>query len=265
VNSSLSLRSIDIKNSNLDYDSLFTIHYSLFTIYDSLLTIYAPGEVMAEREEIIVRAEQRAGRGKNDSRRLRSRGMVPVTVYGGGGEAVSAAAPLKDLAAILRSETGHNTIFTIDVDGVGASEVLFLDRQLDPVRGRLIHADLRRLVLGEKIEVTVRLELDGEPIGVKEEGGILEQVLRDVEIRCAPREIPEAIHVDVSNLQVHDVLHVSDLQVGENIEMLTEPETVIATVAIVREEVVEPVPEEVAAAEPEVIGKGKKEEEEPAS
>lgn len=190
--------------------------------------------------------------------------MVPVTLYGGAGEAVSAAAPLRDLAAILRSETGHNTIFTIDVDGVGASEVLFLDRQIDPVRGRLIHADLRRLVLGEKVEVTVRLELDGEPAGVKDEDGILEQILREVEIRCAPREIPEAIHVDVSGLQVHDVLHVSDLKVGENIEILTEPETVIATVAVVREEVAEPVVEE-AAVEPEVIGKGKKEDEEPAS
>lgn len=217
---------------------------------------------MAEREEIIVRAEQRLGRGKNDSRRLRSRGMVPLTVYGGNAEAVSAAAPLSELAAILRSETGHNTIFTIDVDGVGSSEVLFLHRQIDPVRGRLIHADLRRLVSGQKIEVTVRLEMDGEPLGVKDGGGILEQLLREVEIRCAPREIPEAIHVDVSGLNVHEVLHVSDLKVGENIEILTEPEAVIATVSVVREEVAEPVVVEETAAEPEVIGKGKKEDEE---
>ncbi len=97
---------------------------------------------MAERVQITVRAERREGRGKNDSRRLRSRGMVPLTVYGGEGEAVSAAAPLKELAAILRSDTGHNTIFTLDVEGVGANDVLFLDRQLDPLRGRLIHAVL---------------------------------------------------------------------------------------------------------------------------
>src|SRR3712207_2485630 len=130
---------------------------------------------MAERQEITVRAEARTGRGKNDARRLRARGMVPLTVYGGGGEAVSAAAPLRELAAILRSETGHNTIFTLDVEGVGASEVLFLDRQLDPVRGRLVHADLRRLVRGEKVEVSVPLHLVGEPEGVRVEGGILEQ------------------------------------------------------------------------------------------
>jgi len=215
---------------------------------------------MAEREEITVRAERRAGRGKNDSRRLRSRGMVPLTLYGGEGEAVSAAAPLKELAAILRSESGHNTIFTLDVEGVGPSEVLFLDRQLDPVRGRLIHADLRRLVRGQKIEVTVRLELDGEPIGVSEGGGILEQLLREVEIRCGTRDIPEAIHADVSGLGVHEVMHVSDLKVAENVEILTDPETAIATVAVVREEQVEPVVEETTA-EPEVIGKGKKDEE----
>ena len=216
---------------------------------------------MAEREEITVRAERRGGRGKNDARRLRSRGMVPVTLYGGDGEAVSAAAPLKDLAAILRSDSGHNTIFTLDVEGVGPSEVLFLDRQLDPVRGRLIHADLRRLVRGQKIEVTVRLELDGEPIGVTEGEGILEQLLREVEIRCGTRDIPEAIHVDVSGLGVHEVMHVSDLKVAENVEILTDPETVIATVSVVREEEVEPAAAEETTVEPEVIGKGKKDEE----
>jgi large subunit ribosomal protein L25 len=217
---------------------------------------------MAEREAITVRAELRAGRGKNDARRLRARGMVPLTVYGGGGEAVSAAAPLRELAAILRTESGHNTVFTLDVEGVGASEVLFLDRQIDPVKGRLVHADLRRLVQGEEVEVTVRLELDGEPAGVKEEGGILEQLLREVEIRCRPGIIPDAIHADVSALKVHEMLHVSDLKVEEGVTILTDPETAVATVAVVREEQVEERTPEEEVAEPEVIGKGKKEEEE---
>ncbi|MFL6229338.1 MAG: 50S ribosomal protein L25 [Pyrinomonadaceae bacterium] len=219
---------------------------------------------MAERKEITIRAELRGGRGKNDSRRLRARGYVPVTLYGGEGESVSAAAPLSELAAVLRSDTGHNTIFTLDVDGVGASEVLFLDRQIDPVRGRLMHADLRRLVKGQKVEVTVALHLVGEPIGVREGGGVLEQIVRELDIRCAPREIPEAINVDVSNLGVHDVLHISDVPVSEGIEILEAPETVIATVGVVREEPVEApaaTTEEGAAAEPEVIAKGKKEEE----
>ncbi|MDQ3907134.1 MAG: 50S ribosomal protein L25 [Acidobacteriota bacterium] len=220
---------------------------------------------MAERQEITIRAELRQGRGKNDARRLRARGYVPVTLYGGGGESVSAAAPLAELAAILRSETGHNTIFTLDVDGVGASEVLFLDRQIDPVRGRLVHADLRRLVKGQKVEVTVPLHLTGDPVGVREGGGMLEQIVRQLEIRCEPRSIPDAINADVTNLGVHDVLHVSDIPVSEGVEILSAPETVIATVGVVREEPVEaPAPAEGeggAPAEPEVIAKGKKEEE----
>src|SRR5215475_4258444 len=114
---------------------------------------------MADKKEFKIQAKQREGRGKNDSRRARREGMVPVTVYGGGAETVAAVAPLRELAAILRSESGRNTIFTIDVEGVGASEVMFHDRQIDPVRGRLIHADLTRLVKGQKIDVTVPVHL----------------------------------------------------------------------------------------------------------
>ena len=217
---------------------------------------------MAEHKDVTVKAKVREGRGKNDARRARRAGLVPVTVYGGGGETVAAAAPLSELAAILRSEAGRNTIFTIDIEGLGASEVMFHDRQIDPVRSRLLHADFQRLVKGQKIEVTVPIHLVGEPIGVREQEGILEQIVREIEIRCEPREIPDAIDVVVSNLGVHDVLHVSDIQVGENIEILNEPDTVIATVGIVKEEpVAEPVVEAEVPAEPEVIGKGKKEEE----
>jgi large subunit ribosomal protein L25 len=188
--------------------------------------------------------------------------MVPITVYGGGAETIAAVAPLSELAAILRSEAGRNTIFTIDVEGVGASEVMFHDRQIDPLRGRLIHADLARLVKGQKIEVTVPLHLVGEPVGVKEEQGVLEQLLREVEIRCEPRDIPDVIEADVSHLGVHDVLHVSDLKVAENVEILNEPEEVVATVGVTREEVeVAPLIEGEQPAEPEVISKGKKEEE----
>ena len=220
---------------------------------------------MAEQKEITVRATKRDGRGKNDARRARREGMVPVAVYGGEGESVAALAPLRELAAILRSESGRNTIFTIDIEGVGASEVMFHDRQIDPVRGRLMHADLTRLVKGQKIEVTVPLHLVGEPFGVREHQGVLEQIIREIEIRCEPREIPDAIDVDVSNLDVHDVLHISDIPVDERIEILDSPQTVIATVGIVKEEVA-PAPEvtEEAPAEPELIGKGKKEEEETA-
>jgi large subunit ribosomal protein L25 len=218
---------------------------------------------MAEKKDYKVQATVREGRGKNDARRARRDGMVPITVYGGGAETVAAVAPLAELAAILRSESGRNTIFTIDVEGVGASEVMFHDRQIDPVKGRLIHADLARLVKGQKIEVTVPLHLVGEPIGVKEKQGVLEQIIREIEIRCEPRQIPDSLDVDVSNLDVHELLHVSDISVGEGVEILTDSEQVIATVGIVKEEVAPaPAAEGEEPAEPEVIGKGKKEEEE---
>jgi large subunit ribosomal protein L25 len=218
---------------------------------------------MAEKKEIIVRAVRREGRGKNDARRARREGQVPVTIYGGGTEAVAALAPLRELAAILRSDTGRNTIFTVDIEGVEATEVMFIDRQIDPVRSRLVHADFKRLVKGEKIEATVPLRLVGEPIGVREGAGVLEQIIREVEIRCEPRDIPEHLDVDVTNLGVHDVLHVSDIPTSEGVEILTGADTVIATVGVVKEEPVEvaaPVEGETPA-EPEVIGKGKKEEE----
>ena len=217
---------------------------------------------MAEKKEFRVRAKQRDGRGKNDARRVRREGMVPITVYGGGAETVAAVAPARDLAAILRSEAGRNTIFTIEVDGGGTSEVMFHDRQIDPIKGRLIHADLTRLVKGQKIEVTVPLHLVGEPFGVKEKQGVLEQIIREIEIKCEPRDIPDALEVDVSRLDVHDVLHVSDIPVEEGVEILNDAELVIATVGIVKEEVVAPtLVEGEEPAEPEVIGKGKKEEE----
>ncbi|MGZ8846367.1 MAG: 50S ribosomal protein L25 [Pyrinomonadaceae bacterium] len=217
---------------------------------------------MAGKKEIIVRAVVRDGRGKNDARRARRNGQVPVTIYGGEGGAVAALAPLSELAAILRSDSGRNTIFTVDVEGVEATEVMFADRQIHPVRMRLVHADFKRLVKGEKIEATVPLRLVGEPIGVREQAGILEQIIREVEIRCQPRDIPEHIDVDVTNLAVHEVLHVSDIPTSEGVEILEEPDTVIATIGVVKEEPVEVAPVEgEVPTEPEVIGKGKKEEE----
>jgi len=215
---------------------------------------------MAEKKEIVVRAAARTGRGKNDSRRARRDGQVPVTIYGGEGETVSALVPLRELAAILRSDTGRNTILTMEIEGVGTSEVMFQDRQIDPVRSRLVHADFKRLVKGEKIEATVPLRLVGEPIGVREESGVLEQIIREVEIRCDPRDIPEHIDIDVTNLGVHDVLHVSDIPTSAGVEILESADTVIATVGVVKEEAVAVAPVEgEAPAEPEVIGKGKKE------
>jgi large subunit ribosomal protein L25 len=216
---------------------------------------------MAEKKEIIVKAALRTDKGKNDARRARAAGQVPVVMYGGGEGSVSAVAPLRDLAAILRSDTSYNTIFTLDIDGVGTSEVMFLDRQIDPIKGRLIHADLRRLVAGEKIEMRVPLHFTGNAIGLKTEGAFLDQVIHEVQVLCDPRLAPDHIEIDVSALDIGDSLHLSDVSVPEGLEFLEDLETVVATVSQLREEAVEAPELEEGAAEPEVIAKGKKDDE----
>ena len=204
-------------------------------------------------DKVVVKAEKREDRGKNDARRLRSAGKVPVIVYGGGGESVAAAADLKDLAAILRSDTGQNTIFTIDMAGEGTNDVIFHDRQIDPIRGRLIHADLRRLAKGEKIEVTVSIHLVGEAAGLNEEGAVLNQQLREIKVLCEPSKIPEFIEVDVTNLETGEFVHVSDLKVAEGVEILELPEAVVVSIVVVKEEELESQTEE--SAEPAIVGK----------
>jgi large subunit ribosomal protein L25 len=203
-------------------------------------------------EKIVVKAEKRDERGKNVNRRLRNSGKVPVVVYGGGGESVAAAASLGDLAAILRTDAGVNTVFSLDIDGAGVSDVIFQDRQIDGVKGRLIHADLRRIAKGEKMEMTVPIHLTGEAEGLKEEGAMLSQAMREIKVLCEPANAPESIDVDISELSVGHSLHVSDLKVGKGIEIHEAPETVVASIVIVKEAELEP--QIVEGAEPEVEG-----------
>lgn len=206
-------------------------------------------------EKVTVKAEKREGRGKNDSRRLRAEGKVPVSIYGAGGEAVAAAVELKDLAAILRSDTGHNTIFTIDMVGEGTGDVIFHDRQIDALKGRLVHADLRRLAKGEKIEVTVPIHIIGDAVGLNEEGAVLNQAMREIKVLCEPSQIPEFIEADVTNLNVNESVHISDLKFDKGVEVHELPETVVASVVVVKEEELEP---QLETSEPEMVDeKGK--------
>ena len=205
----------------------------------------------AMAEKFVVKAEKRETRGKNDSRRLRADGKVPVVVYGGGTESVSAVADIKELAAILRSEAGANSVFSFDLDG-DANDVIFQDRQIHPVTGRLMHADLRRFAKGEKIEMTVPIHLEGEPEALNEEGAVLNQALREVKVLCEPTKTPDSFVVDISGLTLEHSIHVSDLKVDEGVELHEDPETVIASIAIVKEADLEPQLEE--GAEPEVVG-----------
>jgi len=202
-------------------------------------------------EKFVVKAEKREGRGTNFARGLRREGKIPATVYGGGEDAVAITADLKDLAAIIRSDSGANTLFTLDIDGE-ESRVIFQDRQIDPVLGRLLHADLRRLSIGEKIELTIPVHLIGIAKGVGD-GGILDQQLREINVKCLPSDIPDSIDVDVENLELNDSISIADIKVGEGIEILDPPESVIAAVVFVREEV-EEVEEVEEGLEPGIVG-----------
>jgi large subunit ribosomal protein L25 len=203
-------------------------------------------------EKFTVKAEKRDTRGKNEARRLRAAGKIPFVVYGGGSESFAAAASLSDLAAILRTDAGVNTVFSLDIEGEGVNDVIFQDRQIDPIKGRMIHADLRRFAKGEKIEMTVPIHLTGETDAVKEEGAVLTQALREIKVLCEPALTPESIDVDISGLTSEHAIHVSDLKVGEGIEIHENPETVVAMISIVKEAELEPQLE--AGAEPEVVG-----------
>ena len=203
-------------------------------------------------DKILIKAEKRTEIGKNINRRLRVAGKIPVVVYGGGSESLAAVAQLSELAAIIRTDAGVNSVFSLDIEGEGINDVIFQDRQIHPVTGRLMHADLRRFAKGEKIEMTVPIHLLGEAIGLKEEGAVLSQSMREVKVLCEPAKTPESIDVDVTDLDAGHAIHVSDLKVGEGIEILEDPETVVASIVTVKEEDLEPQIE--AGAEPEVTG-----------
>jgi large subunit ribosomal protein L25 len=212
---------------------------------------------MSLNNNLSLSAKTRDDRGKNASRRLRAAGLIPVTVYGGGQDAASTTIVKREFTALLRAH-GRNMIFTLDVDGA-ATPVKIADMQLDPVKGTLVHADLMRISMTEKSKFDVPIRIAGEPEGVKLGGGILDVVNHSLEIRCLPGDLPSEIVADVSQLGLGDHLSVKDLSISDQIEVLDDPDTVIATVVAPRaEEPVEVTAE--AGAEPEVIKKGKTEE-----
>jgi large subunit ribosomal protein L25 len=210
-----------------------------------------------------VEAKPRQGGGKNDARRLRQTGMIPAVVYGAGQDSKAIAVDPKQMNRILHSEAGHNSIFDLSLDGQSA-KVMIVDWQYEPIKGALLHVDLKRIAMDKVLRVSVPVILKGEAPGVKTQGGILEQILREVEIECLPADIPGHIDADVSQLMFGQVIRVSDLPHGGKLKFLTDEDQGVAHVVAVKE-VVEPAPAEVAAegaatpAEPEVIKKGKQE------
>ena len=206
---------------------------------------------------ITVNATRRTDFGKNASRRLRRSGGIPATVYGQGKEAASLTVDPKVIWGILHSHAGQNTIFELAVDQSDTSHALIKDFQRDPVKGNLLHVDLLRIDMTHKLTLRVPVEITGTPVGVKVGGGLLDVVMREIEIKCLPSDIPEHIVVDVSHVELNQALRVNELKLSDKIEVLSDPDSVIITVSPIRiqEEVVEaPAVEE--AAEPEVIKKG---------
>jgi large subunit ribosomal protein L25 len=215
-------------------------------------------------ESTVLEAQPRIAGSKNDARRVRREGKVPGVLYGAGKQALSVSVDPRQISRILRSASGHNTIFELSLDGAERSQAMIVDWQYEPIKGSLLHIDLKRIAMDKVLQVRVPIVLKGEPEGVKTQGGILEQVTREVEIECLPGDIPTSIEADVSELVFGKVLRVSDLPHNEKIKFLSDANLPVAHITTVKEEVVA-TPDAVAAdaaaapAEPEVIKKGKQE------
>jgi large subunit ribosomal protein L25 len=216
-------------------------------------------------EQNVLEARPREAGTKNHARRVRREGKIPGVVYGAGKNATPVSVDPRHVMRILRSDSGHNTIFDLALDGE-RTKAMIVDWQYEPIKGSLLHIDLKRIAMDKALRVNVPIVLQGVPVGVKTEGGILEQMLREVEIECLPADIPGHIDVDVSELTFGKVLRVSDLPHNPKLKFLSDANQPVAHVTSVKEEVA-PTPEaaaEAAAApaEPEVIKKGKAETEE---
>jgi large subunit ribosomal protein L25 len=212
----------------------------------------------------VVTATAREGKfNKNAARRVRVQGKIPGVIYGAKEPAQALELDPKQMQRILWSESGHNTIFDVEIAGA-RTKAMIVDWQYEPIKDKLIHVDLKRIAMDRAMKVEVPIQLVGVPVGVKEQGGILDQVLRELEIECLPGDIPAHIDVDVSGLKMHEGVRVGDLKLDAKLKVLTDEDATIAHVTAIREEV-EPAADAVAAAtpaEPEVVKKGKQDAEE---
>ena len=214
------------------------------------------------KKDITISAEARTGRGKNEARRLRVLGFAPAVVYGAGKDAVAVAVSPKEVKKILSSSTGYNTIFNLSIKDGETTPVMLVDWQNDPVKDNLLHVDLKRIDLTKRISVKIPVHTHGDPKGVKLQGGLLEVITREVEIDCLPDEIPDSFSLDVTEMSIGDSLRASDVPMSGSMKLISSAELVIAHVVSLRAEAA--ATEEAAApaaGEPEVIKKGKKEDE----
>ncbi|HUB81184.1 MAG TPA: 50S ribosomal protein L25 [Bryobacteraceae bacterium] len=221
-------------------------------------------------KDILVAAEVRSSRGKNEAHRTRRAGQIPAVVYGSHQDPVAVSVSPRDITKIINSSTGYNTIFKLGIAGGEPTPVMVVDRQVDPIRGTLLHADFKRIDLTKRIRVNIPVYTTGEAKGVKVQGGLLEVITRSVEIECLPDDIPEKFVVDVTELMIGQARRASEVALSGSMKLVSSPDAVIAHAVALRAEEVAAAPAEGAAvtpaagtapAEPEVIKKGKKEEE----
>ena len=219
------------------------------------------------RKDITVAADVRESRGKNEAHRTRRAGKIPAIVYGAHQHPVSIAVNPREIVKILESSTGYNTIFNLRVNGAEPTPVMVVDQQIDPLKGSLLHADFKRIDLTRRLRVVVPVHVQGEPKGVKQQSGLLDIVSRSVEIECLPDDIPERFTIDVTELMLGQSRRASDIPLSGSMKLVSAADSVIAHVVTHRgvEEAAAPAAEAAATpaagAEPEVIKKGKKEEE----
>jgi large subunit ribosomal protein L25 len=211
-----------------------------------------------------VEAKLREASDKNAARRLRTTGMIPAVLYGAKKDPRAIAVDPKQILKILRSASGHNTIFEINVEGE-QDKAMVVDWQYEPMKGNLLHVDLKRIAMDQAMRLSVPVRLTGEAKGAKEEGGLLDLVLREIQIECLPSDIPSHISVDVTNLGRGEAIRVSDLPQNASVKYMNDPDATVVHITYVKEEVAAPVEAVAAPAEPEVIKKGKTEEPEAAA
>lgn len=233
---------------------------------DLQLPVPETKETRDRMPEVVV-AKPREGKfNKNAARRVRVAGKIPAVLYGPGNDPIAVEVDPKQISRILFSETGHNTIFDVEIAGLPGAKAMIVDWQREPINDRLIHIDLKRIALDKVLRVKVRVKLVGVPAGVKNSGGILDQVLREVEIECLPADIPATINADISHLALYDALRVGDLPHSDAIKYLNAEDATVAHVVSIREEAPTPAETEAAAiaaataasgSEPEVAKKGK--------
>ncbi|HEX4650766.1 MAG TPA: 50S ribosomal protein L25 [Granulicella sp.] len=208
--------------------------------------------------EVLVATPRTGKFNKNHARRVRVAGQIPAVVYGAGQEPVAVVVDPKAVTRILHSESGHNTIFDLNVENAGGViKAMIVDWQNEPIKGKLLHIDIKRIAMDKPMRVSVPIHLVGTPVGVKSQGGILDHVLREIEVECLPADIPSHLDVDVTGLGLNSAIHVSDLPHAGTLKFLAEENATVAHVTAVKAEAAaEPV---VAASEPEVAKKGKPE------